>query len=277
MRIGLFRSEQKAISTKIVRQAMDCIVRHGGTVLLENTVSDLLQDGHTGFAREEILQNIDIAMVFGGDGSMLGMARQTAGKDIPLLGVNLGKLGYLASVEADDMADGIGRLFEGRYTLRKRMLLQASVPGMRELALNDVILRPTTVMRMARIDVSVDGQPYARFDCDGMLASSPTGATAYSFSLGGPIVSPELECLILAPIFAHNGRSRHLMLDAGQRIDMTPVSNEEEMQLWLDGQRQIVLPPGTTVSITRASEYAQFISFQENNFYSVLRNRLNDW
>ncbi len=226
----------------------------------------------------EFATEIDILFVMGGDGTMLAAARQLGAIQKPLLGVNLGSLGFLADVALKDLYTQMEAVIAGRYTLENRMTLSASLSNTSDMnsysALNDVVLARGGIPRMIQICVTVDGRYFTTYFTDGIIVSTPTGSTAYSLAAGGPIVVPSLDAIILTPICPHTLTARPTVIPANSRIQLQLQSADREAFFSVDGQVMKPIGCETTIKILRGSYDVQLIKFEGHNFFDVLRTKL---
>lgn len=224
---------------------------------------------------------LDCVLVLGGDGTLLNAARKLAPKGIPVLGVNLGNLGFLTGIELSELQAGLDSLARGEVYYEERMMLEAEV--MRDdssinkfYALNDMVISKGAFSRMIRLKMSVSGQYVETFPADGLIVSSPTGSTAYCLSAGGPIVSPELEAMILTPICPHNLYSRPLVISPTEEIRISMVTQGVEAMLTVDGQHGIQLRNEDAVVVRKAPFYARLVRLEGQNFFAVLRKKMQE-
>jgi NAD+ kinase len=228
---------------------------------------------------EEFAAGLDLVVSLGGDGTLLRALGLALSDQVPVLGVNAGRLGFLAEVEADDLraaldAVGAGRHHvERRTTLAARVLIDGRDVG-EDLAINDVVLEKAARERLAAVAVRLgDGGPFASYAADGIIVASPTGSTAYSFSAGGPIVSPRLDALLLAPIAPHMVFNRTLVLhpDEGVRLEVLPDS--PPLVEIVDGRAVRELPPGAVVEVRRGRHDALLVRVARADFYRLVRSK----
>jgi NAD+ kinase len=205
---------------------------------------------------DEPLDGAELVVVVGGDGTILRAAEVVRGSDVPLLGVNLGHVGFLAEAERDDLAEMVHRIADRRYEVEERMTLEVTVErdGVivdRTWAVNEASVEKAARERMLELVLEVDGRPVTEFACDGIVLATPTGSTAYAFSAGGPVVWPEVEALLLAPVAAHALFARPLVVapTAVPAVELLPPSSGV---LWCDGRRSISLPAGSRVEVRRS-------------------------
>lgn len=253
----------------------------GVEIWVPQEVSDELQ-WHTTSALHVGHQplGVDAAVVLGGDGTLLHAAGFLAPFGIPLLGVNLGYLGFLTEIEAKELEPAIRRLIARDYEIENRMLLQAVVHGEnrsdRFLAVNDIVITRSAFARMIHLAIDVDGVSVGNFLADGLIISTPAGSTAYSLSAGGPIVHPRLETILITPICPHSLATRSILALPDEVVSVRLVTDREsEVLLTADGQAGVSVAPSESVVVQRADIKAKFIKFGQRSFYEVLGNRLN--
>ena len=225
------------------------------------------------------LADVDVVAVLGGDGTILRALRLMGEKMVPVLGVNLGTMGFLAECAPEALEEAVRRLAAGDYRLEERMLLRVEREGGESsLALNDVVVSRGACQRVLQADVTVDGQAAARFSGDGLVISSPTGSTAYSLSAGGPVVVPQLDCIVLAPDCPHTFSARPMVVSGDSQIDaaLAPRGAGGRLMLSIDGGDGIALERAV-IRVRRAQERLPFVRFGENRFFSSLRGKLSLW
>jgi NAD+ kinase len=204
-------------------------------------------------------EGAELIIVLGGDGSLLRAAELSRPAAVPLIGVNLGHVGFLAEAEADGLADTVDRVVAGEYVVEERMTIDVAVLSNGALiastwALNEVTVEKAARERMVEVITEVDGRPLSRFTCDGVVCSTPTGSTAYAFSAGGPVVWPEVEALLLVPISAHALFAPPMVVSPQAVLAVELAGNETSAAvLWCDGRRKVDLPPGARVEVRRGA------------------------
>lgn len=229
------------------------------------------------------VEDVDLLITLGGDGTMLRGARMVAGSRTPVLGVNLGRLGFMTSIARPDVTTALRDLCDGDYWLDVRSTLDVrvtgsdGVPGARFIALNDAVLHKGGFARVIRLTVQVgpDQQEIGTYTADGIILSTPTGSTAYSLSAGGPIVVPSLECMIATPICPHTLVVRPLVLPMDMEVVVTPLAGVDEVILTVDGQDGAELRPGDRLSVRRGEPTVSFVRFAGQNFFATLRHKLH--
>ncbi len=226
---------------------------------------------------------LDLIIVLGGDGTILSVARGINGKlDVPILGINIGNLGFLSSVEFSDIDKAFQKLKDGNYTSEKRMLLTCDFSIEKvineSLALNDIVIARGSLSRMIRFDIYIDGKRYYNYKGDGLIIATPTGSTAYSFSAGGPFVYPTVDAITLTPICAHTTGIQPIVLNSNSNIEVRIKSNNDEINVIFDGQSTITHIDEVIVRIKKAKEYAKIILFDDYDYFKVLRAKIiNNW
>lgn len=229
-------------------------------------------------------EQIDMLFVFGGDGTVLRALDLYVEKDIPILGVNLGRLGFLLETQTQELPEALEALIKGEYSIERRMMLH--VEGICEgkpihaYATNEVSISRGLSQRMIALDAQVGGTLVDHYIADGVVLASPTGSTAYSLSAGGPIVSPDVPCFVLNPICPHSLQSRPIVLSAAERVTLALNMKEmrEGIQLSIDGQAVSGMRNGESITVKRSSYDAQLVRFpRERNFFSLLKDKLSQW
>ena len=228
----------------------------------------LLPEGTVGLSRaarsvlevadpEAPLNSCELVVVLGGDGTILRAAEVVRGSQVPLLGVNLGHVGFLAESEREDLAEAVQRIGERRYEVEERMTLDVVVEidgriAARTWAVNEASIEKASRDRMIDVVLEVDGRPVTEFGCDGVVLATPTGSTAYAFSAGGPVIWPEVEALLIVPVAAHALFARPLVV-APTSVSAVEVLPPRDGVLWCDGRRSMALPPGSRVEVCRSA------------------------
>ena len=214
----------------------------------------------------------ELVLVIGGDGSILRAAELTHGTSTPLLGVNLGHVGFLAEAEQEDVESTIAAIVERRYTSEERLTLEVTVHHGGEVvastfALNEASVEKAARERMLEVVVEIDGRPLSRWGCDGVVCATPTGSTAYNFSAGGPIVWPEVEALLMVPLSAHALFARPMVVAPSSVLAVEVLADTEGSGvLWCDGRRTVDLPPGARIEVRRGPRPVRLVRLHEAPF-----------
>ena len=227
-------------------------------------------------------QSIDTMIVLGGDGTLLSAARRTAPYDVNIFGINTGRLGFLAACEVHEIETLLTRYISGDYYIEKRLLIEARIVEngqtvFSSLALNDAFITRQGIARIMRIDVFIDDIPANSFNADGILISTPTGSTGYSLSAGGPIITPEVEAILVAPVCAHSLNTRSMVIPTTSKVTIRSCYPLDDLFLTLDGQVQTGFSAEAAIEIDVFEHKAQFIRFDRDYFYPRLKGKLVDW
>lgn len=222
--------------------------------------------------------HIDMALSIGGDGTLLGVCRRFREQGIPVCGINLGTLGFLADIEPKELELRLGKILIGEYFIENRLLLSGYVRnelGEKFLgnAINDVVISKGGSARMLNLSVSVNQTHLMTYKADGLIVSSPTGSTAYSLSAGGPILNPTIRALILTPICAHTFQMRPLVVSEDDEIRIS-VSSAHDLVLTLDGQESFKVRPTDEIIVRKSSKTAQIVKFADKNYYEILKAKM---
>lgn len=232
-----------------------------------------LSDLHT------VLPSADLLICFGGDGTILHAARDATLHGVPILGVNMGSVGFMAELERGELSL-LAPLAHGHYTAEERMMLDVKVlRGNRiisqDLALNDAVLSKGSVARVAEMEVLADQVPVTSITGDGVIVATPTGSTAYSMSAGGPIVEPTSKCIIITPVCAHQLVARAMVLDSERVVTVRlPRGNRKYLYLSVDGGKAVRLGGGDRVEISRSARSTQLVRLADRSFYQVINQKL---
>ena len=279
-RVGLIGNPEKADCALIVRKAAKLVQRAGRRVFCDAATARLA--GFRDDVRPDAMSladDVDLLLIFGGDGTMLRVAREIAGTTTPMLGVNIGGLGFLTAVPSDELAAALKLVWLGEFNYEARALIEASgrCHGrlVRETALNDIVIGRGAVSRLIALEVSVDGAPITRYRCDGLIISSPTGSTAYSLAAGGPIVLPTAEVFCLTPISPHSLSNRSIILPLSSAIRIKAINPLPATIMSADGQAVAELDAGDEVTIRRSRSSVRLIHLAEGSFLEALRRKLH--
>jgi NAD+ kinase len=260
----------------VAGQVIGALRDHGVVVrLLAEEASDLqigAADGVELVAEEQAVAGVELVVVLGGDGTILRAAELTHGTKIPLLGVNLGHVGFLAEAESEDVESTIDAIVARRYTSEDRLTIDVAVYQGKELvastwALNEASVEKAARQRMLEVVVEVDGRPLSRWGCDGVVCATPTGSTAYNFSAGGPIVWPGVDALLMVPISAHALFARPMVVAPDSVLAVEVLARTQGAGvLWCDGRRTVDLPPGARIEVRRGSHPVHLVRLHEAPF-----------
>ncbi len=271
---------EKSACAASVRAAAQLIQRSGREIICDEVTAQLAKlkckvvPHAAALAREA-----DLLVVFGGDGTMLHTARQIAGSKTPMLGVNIGGLGFLTAVPSDRLADALKLVWRDEFKFESRALIEATGTGhgkkIKALALNDIVISRGAVSRLIALDVSVNGEPITRYRCDGLIVSSPTGSTAYSLAAGGAIVLPTAEVFALTPICPHALSNRSIILPLSATIRVKAVNTAAAAFLNADGQIVGGLDAEDEITIRRSQSTVRLVHLKNSSFLEALRRKLH--
>ena len=282
-RIGIaihrFREDAVAVGRDVAAWASaaghTCSVSSGDLAVLTT------KGGAGNFLADDDLSGIDVLLSVGGDGTMLRSVRTLDGRPVPIIGVNVGLLGYLTGVEAHSAVDAVRTYLEGtagkdywfddRMLLRLRLWSAGSFLGERR-ALNEVVVEKREAGHTVRVAIDIDGASFTTYAADGMIVATPTGSTAYSMSARGPILSPRMRALLLTPVSPHMLFDRSLVLDSSERSRME-IQGHRSVNVAADGELLHTLKPGDVVEVDAADESARFVRYEEMRFHQVLKSK----
>ena len=279
-RVGLIGNLDKAGCADSVRRASRLIQRAGRRIICEEQTARLAGlKAVTAPDAVTLAREVDLLLVFGGDGTMLHVAREIAGSATPMLGVNIGGLGFLTAVPSDELTRALARVWRGEFKYESRVLIEVGgrCQGRRihETALNDIVVSRGGISRLIKLDVSVDGELVARYHGDGLIISSPTGSTAYSLAAGGAIVLPTAEVFALTPICPHTLSNRPLILPLASTIRVKAISSPPATFLSADGQFVAELVADDEVTIRRSRDTVRLMHLADSSFLEALRRKLH--
>jgi NAD+ kinase len=267
--------------TRPCRDVLDAIAgwteRHGARLLaLDDQIPIRRRIERVGDG--ELVDSVDVVIAVGGDGTLLRSLAVAALAGVPVLGVNLGRLGLMAEVDPPELTAALDAIDAGRYRVEERVALETNVRrGTGEQVLrasNDVVLRRVAGHRQAELAVSIGGQLFSRYVGDGLILSTPTGSTAYAYSAGGPIVSPGTQTLLVTPLAAHSLVNRSLIVDAGDRIEIEVLDGSAPLVIERDGSQDGEVTAGSRVTATRSTHDDLLIRLGWTSFYSRARRKL---
>ena len=279
-RIGLIGKSGDQNVSDTLRALTALLERHRLQIQVDECVADMLADSvHPVVTRDILARQCDLAIVVGGDGTLLNAARSLTDTGCAVLGVNLGRLGFLVDVSPEDMDTQIESILGGDFIEEPRTLLHAMVtrdgkPVDESTALNDVIVNKKDIARMIELDTWIDGHFLNRNRSDGLIVATPTGSTAYALSGGGPILHPSLDAITLVPICPHTLSNRPIVINHGSRIEIVIHEGTLQAQISCDGQVNLTLDPGDRVTVRRHDHDLRLIHPPGHDYFDVLRKKL---
>jgi len=278
--VGLFgRYKDPNVST-----TLDALRKHLENRDISVYIGDTTADNISGTRIEDsglsVAETIDLAVVVGGDGTMLHVARSLASYALPMIGINLGRLGFLTDLSADRMHEGLDELLRGEFTVDERIMLQVQISNGRDnlnesIALNDVTLSKGNTGRMIEFETHVNSEPVGRTRGDGVIISTPTGSTAYALSAGGPILHPLLPAIVFAPICPHTLGHRPMVLDDSSIIELEILDLAgADGNVFIDGLKQLAVSGNEIIRISRAETVTRMVRINSHNHFTALRSKL---
>lgn len=221
----------------------------------------------------------DMALSIGGDGTLLGVCRSYGTRSVPVCGINIGTLGFMADIELDELETKLNKIYTGDYRIEHRLLLSGFVNsgGHKRFlghAINDVVIAKGGVSRMLRLGLRINKTHLIDYQADGLIISSPTGSTAYSLSAGGPIMNPIVKALVLTPICAHTFNMRPIVIDEKDVVHVKVAAIHQDIVVTFDGQESYRLLPGDEVIVRKSRAQARIVKFEDKDYYQILRTKL---
>jgi NAD+ kinase len=277
-RVGVVGHSNYAILGETVARLQAFARREAVSLFFEADLAGHVADGE--LLTPEVCRELDLVVTLGGDGTLLRGARMVAADGVPVLGINLGHLGFLTSAPRDEVEEALAHWLAGDFEIDERMVLAVHAEdgdgraGKTHLALNDAVLHKTGAARVIRLSMRAQRDVVGSYSADGIILATPTGSTAYSLSAGGPIVSPSVDCIIATPICPHTLGVRPLILPADETITVEVLSPTEELILTIDGQEHERLVPGQKVVARRAPQPVRLVRFAGQTFFQTLRRKL---
>lgn len=272
--IGIIAKREKVEAQRVVADLIPWLRDRGMEPLVEMDTAVSI-----GYYREEIVARAEMVIILGGDGTLLSMARAVGSRGIPILGVNLGSLGYLTEVSLADLYPALKRVLSGEYEVEERAMLSAVVirhneKVLEQVVLNDVVISKGVLARIIDLDTYVNKHYVATYKADGLIVATPTGSTAYSLSAGGPILYPTLESMIFTPICPHTLTNRPIALPLSATVEVILKTEEADVNLTLDGQIGFTLKHRDVVEVKRAPYTTKLITTPKRDYFEILRAKL---
>ncbi len=279
-KIGIITNLDKDVDYTYTRLLVESITKRGGTALVPDSTAKASGAGVKCGSEEDMIDCCDLVICLGGDGTLLKAARKIYMRQLPIMGINLGNLGYLTEVDRNNIDSAIEQLFEGRYEIEERMMMDALITRrgkdvISDVALNDVVITRGAVSRILHVKAYINDMFIDTFPGDGLIISSPTGSTAYSLSAGGPIVEPDTNLMIVTPICPHILYSRSFITKS-ESVVKAVVAEEFEhcAMVSLDGRDGHDIHNGDTVEVRRSQHTIKLIKFGTLNFFNILRSKI---
>jgi len=258
-------NEEKAGAAALARELM-ATARRGG-LGVKSTSRFPLPAGY--------LRGCDVCCVIGGDGTLLGVARESVRSQVPIIGINRGSLGFLTTFSAEEARAHFAELLQGEYQIAHRSMLDCSTgPGSHDLALNDVLIKDAVNSRLVRLEVFADDELVTEYYCDGLIFSTPTGSTAYNLSAGGPLIHPGAEVIAMTPICPHTLSNRSIIFRQGTRLRVCNRSEGSQLLVAMDGQRNLKVGVGSPIEISISKRTLPLVQRPDYSHFAVVRTKL---
>jgi NAD+ kinase len=276
-KIGIICKPGKPETQIILKDLLPFLTERGSELFIDNdTAKDL---GKKGYPRAEIPSLVEVVFVLGGDGTLLDVSRMVAEKGIPILGINLGGLGFMTEIKKDDIFNVVEKLFSGECAIEERMMLTARVHRGGKMiseysVLNDIVIHKRALARIIDLETYINNTYVSTFKADGLIIATPTGSTAYSLAAGGPILYPNLDNIVITPICSHTLTNRPIVLSDEIKIEVYLKTPGEDVILTLDGQIGFSLSMDDVIEITKSGYKTKLFIPSERNYYEILRTKL---
>jgi len=278
-RIGVVCKPKKPEAGLVLQELVAWLRRRGRDVLPDQEAAALCPEAGPSLSRAEVVARADLVIVLGGDGTLLSVARLMGSREVPILGVNLGALGFLTEVTLDEVFPTLEVVLRKEFAVSRRLMLNAQVLRSEEViagyqALNDAVITKTALSRIVDLETHVNGEYVTTFRADGLIVSTPTGSTAYCLAAGGPIIYPSLPALVIIPICPHTLTNRPLVVPESAVVEILQQSAGEDVHLTLDGQVGVTLQHQDIVRIRRSDHTISLIKSPKLNYFELLRTKL---
>lgn len=277
-RLGIIVNTQRPNSADVLKRVEDWAKQHGWPIAVIERINAVRTQDYASVPAELFSGKVDLLLSLGGDGTMLTSARAVSEAGIPILGINLGTLGFLTAAPPEETELALDRVASGDYVVEERFMLEVSEEdggSTHWSALNDAVIDKGGIARIITVHVHLNGEFLSEIAGDGLIIATPTGSTAYALSVGGPILWPTMQAFVTAPISAHTLAQRPMVFRADDVLQVTVVSVAGEAMLTVDGQWTRKLAPGAKIGIRKAPYPARLVNFTGRSFLRVLRSKLH--
>ena len=278
-KIGVYAKKNHPDVEQVALQVWERFKQEQIEVLFEDSLAEQLGQV-VGYAGEDIPAQVDLIIVLGGDGTLISVARQVGKLSVPIVGVNLGRLGFLTEITRDELPDMLERLIAGDYQVTDRMMLDSYIYRDGEVVgnytvLNDIVINKGALARIIDMDTYVDGRRLSSFKADGLIISTPTGSTGYSLAAGGPIIYPEINSLLITPICPHMLTNRPIVVWSRSIIEIQVKFEDDVVFFTADGQVGRKLLPGDRVEVRRSESRTWLVNSPSKDYFEILRTKLS--
>jgi NAD+ kinase len=276
--IGIVANVKKQLTKGVVEEIIRWAGESGLDFFICEELVSLVGHKEKSMSRAELGKASGVLISLGGDGTMLASARAVGKHQTPILGINLGGVGFLTEINSNDLQNTLNKLKKGDYFIEKRMVLETEVEGVKKLdqfALNDVVIDKGEVARLFLLHLYLQDEFVCSYSADGLIISTPTGSTAYNLAAGGPIINPRMNAIIVSPICPHTLASRPILFSENETLKAIVEISHREAVLTIDGQVAFGLKSGSTVLVRKAKHPVNLIKFRDRSFYEILRGKLH--
>ena len=276
-KIGIICKLEREEPQKILQELLPFLRQKGCEAFVDAETAAALNIN--GFSKKKIASLVDVVLVLGGDGTMLNVSRLVAEQGVPILGINLGSLGFITEVNREEIFHAVDKMLNDGYAIEERLMLSAAIHrNGKKIAeytvLNDIVINKGALARIIDLETNINGNYVTTFKADGLIISTPTGSTAYSLSAGGPILYPTLESIVLTPICSHTLTNRPIVLPDNFKIEIIIKSPSEDVFLTLDGQVGFSLRMDDIIEMNKAHYKTKLLVSAERDYFKVLRTKL---
>ncbi|MBN1494981.1 NAD(+)/NADH kinase [Candidatus Peregrinibacteria bacterium] len=281
-KIAIIAKRNIIVKKDVVLGLIEYLKKKNKKILYDNNLAELLDGSVEGNKKEWLLKNADMAIILGGDGTLLKTARRIGKKKVPVLGVNLGTKGFLTECTEDKMYYSLDKIFQGHYVIDRRFLLRVTVYRDNEktftsLALNDAVINQGLFARLIDLRLEVNQRKITEFEADGIIVATPTGSTAHALSAGGPIIHPSVDSFVIVPICPASLSIRPIIIPNDRQLKVVVQTHrvKEHVGLTIDGQETFDLSYGDEIKFRKSSRYFDMLRITGGNYYKVLRQKLH--
>ena len=272
--ITLYSTKQDRRIISIAKQCHEVLSSKGVKVLLDKNLSKISSSGFRVASEQRILKHSDLMISIGGDGTMLSCSRKYGLKGIPVLGINLGNLGFLNDIPPEELTSSLTKILDGEYSEDNRFFLEASLKGKKTVALNEVVIHSGEIAQLIEYDLFINDSFVYRQKADGLIISTPTGSTAYSLSGGGPIVHPKVKSIMITPMLPLSLSSSSLLVESESKIRVNLVKGSKKARISFDSQGRFLLEANEEIHLSKSFSCLKLLHPKGQDFYDACRNKL---
>ena len=272
--ITLYSTKQDRRIISIAKQCHEVLSSKGVKVLLDKNLSKISSSGFRVASEQRILKHSDLMISIGGDGTMLNCSRKYGLKGIPVLGINLGNLGFLNDIPPEELTSSLTKILEGKFSEDNRFFLEASLKGKKTVALNEVVIHSGEIAQLIEYDLFINDSFVYRQKADGLIISTPTGSTAYSLSGGGPIVHPKVKSIMISPMLPLSLSSSSLLVESESKIRVNLVKGSKKAHISFDSQGRFLLEANEEIHLSKSFSCLKLLHPKGQDFFEACRNKL---